>query len=493
MMRWTIARRIAVGYAVMLVLLVVVAVVAILGLRRLIGEYDGAIGGPLTERAAALDAHSQYRRAVHDHIALLVSPDEAGFVERDSTMRLAREAISDLENLVNTPDARSRWAEVRRLYDQWSIIATRTSEALIRGDRAEALRLYRDEGVQIRERIRENFRVGTDEAVTRADSAIQAARDNAARREQFMLIAAGLAAVLGIITAMLLNRAVTNPLRETSSVLAASSAEIVAATSQQASGAAETASAVTETGATIEEITQTSEQAAERARLLADKAQRLVEVGRLGRSGIETSIRGIEGVREQVGSIASSILALADQAQAIGDIIATVNDFAEQTNLLALNAAVEAARAGDQGRGFAVVANEIKALAEQSKKATLDVRRILGEIQRATSSAVMTTEQGTKAVAEVTRQVSEGGETIRELADAVAETARTSAQIVASAGQQATGISQIRQAIENIQEAMQQNLASTRQTELAAQSLSDLSAELRRLVSGREDDRGLRA
>src|SRR5207253_4904915 len=102
---------------------------------------------------------------------------------------------------------------------------------------------------------------------------------------------------------------------------------------------------------------------------------------------VEETVEAMKKVKQQVEATAETILALAENAQAIGEVIATVNDIAEQTNLLALNAAIEASRAGEHGKGFAVVATEVKALANQSKKATMQVRQILGEIQKATNSA----------------------------------------------------------------------------------------------------------
>ena len=99
-------------------------------------------------------------------------------------------------------------------------------------------------------------------------------------------------------------------------------------------------------------------------------------------------------IREQMESIADSVVRLSEQGQAISEIIATVNDIAEESNLLAVNAAIEATRAGEFGKGFAVVAQEVKSLAEQSRQATAQVRTILMEVQKATSAAVMATEQG---------------------------------------------------------------------------------------------------
>src|SRR5207253_2569117 len=181
------------------------------------------------------------------------------------------------------------------------------------------------------------------------------------------------------------------------------------------------------------------------------------EVGRAGRQVVEDSIAALGTGTEQVEATAENILALAEQAQAIGEIIATVNDIAEQTNLLALNAAIEASRAGEHGKGFAVVAGEVKSLADQSKKATSQVRQILGEIQKATNTAVMSTEEVTRGVVAATRVGSQTGETINTLADTLEEAAKAALQIVASAGQQATGINQVNQAMKNIEQVARQN------------------------------------
>jgi methyl-accepting chemotaxis protein len=265
--------------------------------------------------------------------------------------------------------------------------------------------------------------------------------------------------------------------------LAGASAEILSSTSQQVASAQEQGSAVSETVSTVEEIAQTSEEAAGRARAVSESARHSEELGKSGRRSVEEAVGAMVTVREQVESIAARILALAEQAQSIGDIINTVNDISEQTHMLALNASIEASRAGEHGRGFAVVASEVKALADQSKKATAQVRQILGQIQKATHSAVMTTEEGTKSVTAAARVVSHAGTTIQSLGDLLVQASLTAAQIAASANQQATGIGQIRQAMRDVNQSAQQALASTRQTERAMQELNAMGHKLKSLLS----------
>jgi methyl-accepting chemotaxis protein len=268
-------------------------------------------------------------------------------------------------------------------------------------------------------------------------------------------------------------------MRETVENLASASVEILAATTQQAASAQESAAAVAETVAAMEEIGQTAGQAAQRAKAVSDSNVKAEETGKSGRKAVEDTIAVMRAVREQSESIAQSILALAEQAQAIGEIAVAVNDIADQVNLLALNATIEASRAGEAGKGFAVVATEVRVLADQAKKATVQVRQILDAAQKNTNAAVIATEEGNKRVGDAVRIAGVAGETIRGLSELIAESSEAAMQIAAGAGQQATGMVQVTLALKNIDVAAKQNIAATRQTETAIQNLSAFGGRMK--------------
>ena len=284
---------------------------------------------------------------------------------------------------------------------------------------------------------------------------------------------------------------VLGAVRETATRLATGTNQIVASTNQQATGAQEQAGAVTETVAVVEELAQISAQAAQRAAAAAETARRSDQIGQDGRRAVERAVGSMAAAKEQADSVAESIVRLAEQTQAVGDIIGLVNDISDQTNLLALNAAIEASRAGEHGRGFSVVAAEVKSLAEQAKKATVEVRRILGEIQKMATQSVLSTEQYSKAVGGASAEASTAGETIRALAQAIAELAETSSHLAATASQQAQGLGQINQAMRDVKQTTDQTLSAIRQTEQAVQDLSTLAVKLTHLLA--EPERAGRA
>jgi len=272
-------------------------------------------------------------------------------------------------------------------------------------------------------------------------------------------------------------------IREVVNVLASSAGEIMTTVSELASSSAQTATSVSETNATVQEVRQTTDLASQKSRQVYESSHKAVTVARAGRESVDSAIDGMRGIDERMGFIAERIVNLSEQSQAIGEIIATVNDLAEQSNLLAVNAAIEAAKAGEHGKGFGVVAQEVKNLATQSKQATAQVRGILGLIQKATTAAVLATEQGSKAVGAGVKQSGEAGESIRQLAVSIEEAANATLQIVTSTQEQAIGMDQIAIAIQSINQASGQNVEGSRQIETAAKNLYELNQKLKQLVS----------
>lgn len=271
-------------------------------------------------------------------------------------------------------------------------------------------------------------------------------------------------------------------LRSSINRISSASAEVMASSTEQAAGAREQAAAVTEVMTTVEEVQQAADQALQRAKEAGDIAHKSVATSEHGRQVIGDSVSAQQRIKELVETTAENILALAEQAQSVGEIISLVNDIADQTNLLALNAAIEASRAGEHGRGFSVVAAEVKALADQSKKATGQVRQILGEIQKATNNAVLSIEEVTKSVASSIKLGAQAVESIASLATILEAAAQAPVQVIASASQQTTGMNQIHQAMKNIDLASRQAAAALQQTEKAMQDLNDLTAQLSGLM-----------
>ena len=266
--------------------------------------------------------------------------------------------------------------------------------------------------------------------------------------------------------------------RKAVETIVSTASEIQSAAIQQNATILEQDTAVTETVATVEEVRATVQQTADRAQAVANTSQQSVVVSRSGQQAVTDNANGMQIIRQRVESIAETILLLSQHTQQIGEIINTVNALADQSKLLALNASIEAARAGEEGRGFAVVAMEVRQLAEQSRSATARVRDILSEIQQATNTAVMVTEEGSKGAEQGIELVERTGDAIRTLAATIEEAAQAASQIAASTYQQTNGMDQLATAILQIKKASEQTASGTRQTESSIHSLIEMAEQL---------------
>lgn len=275
----------------------------------------------------------------------------------------------------------------------------------------------------------------------------------------------------------------TKLVREKSANLTAAATEILAAATQQKASTIEQETTVTQTMATVQEVQVTVSETAQRAQIVAETSQQSLAVSQEGKKSVTDTIDGMGLIQERVEAIAENILALSEQTQQIGEIIDTVQGIAEQSKLLALNASIEAARAGEEGRGFAVVAMEVRQLAEQSHAATARVAGILTDIQQATNTAVMVTEEGNKGTQQGMTLVSRAGEAIDTLATTIEDAAQSATQIAASTHQQTNGMGQLTAAMTSIRQASVQMASSTQQAEHSAQNLNEIAEQLEQLVA----------
>ena len=163
---------------------------------------------------------------------------------------------------------------------------------------------------------------------------------------------------------------------------------------------------------------------------------------------------------------------LSKAASRIGDVVELINTIAGQTNLLALNATIEAARAGEAGRGFAVVASEVKALAEQTAKATGEIGQQIAGIQNATQKSV-------GAIKEISGTIERLSEISSTIAAAVEEQGAATQEISRNVQQAAMGTQQVSSNIADVQRGTSETGSASSQVLSAAQSLSGDSNRLK--------------
>jgi methyl-accepting chemotaxis protein len=163
---------------------------------------------------------------------------------------------------------------------------------------------------------------------------------------------------------------------------------------------------------------------------------------------------------------------LSKAASRIGDVVELINTIAGQTNLLALNATIEAARAGEAGRGFAVVASEVKALAEQTAKATGEIGQQISGIQAATQESV-------DAIREISGTIERLSEISSTIAAAVEEQGAATQEISRNVQQAAQGTQQVSSNIADVQRGATETGSASSQVLSAAQSLSGDSNRLK--------------
>ena len=239
---------------------------------------------------------------------------------------------------------------------------------------------------------------------------------------------------------------------------------------------------ITQVSAAMQEMVSTSEEIASNTSETDESARKASSLADSGQETVGSAIRAVTNLANQVEKGSKRIQQLENESAEIGNVLAVIQSIAEQTNLLALNAAIEAARAGDAGRGFAVVADEVRGLAKRVQESTVDIERIVSQLQSGAAGAVVDMSKAKQMAEEASEEASKSGEALTDILAAVNSIVEMTTQIASATEQQRATAAEMTQNVEISSGAIEELAGDISQVNHSSRSLANMADELNTLV-----------
>ena len=254
--------------------------------------------------------------------------------------------------------------------------------------------------------------------------------------------------------------------------------EVASAISQMAKGAQDQAQRTDESSKFVEKVMGSSNEMEKKANVINRAAEKGQKSSETGLRIMKTLVSNMSGIKESAEQTSKSIHILTNRTEEIGRTLNVITDIASQTNLLALNAAIEAARAGDAGRGFAVVAEEIRKLAEDSRKSAVEIEKIISDVQKDTQAAGKAIDIMQSSVKDGNVATNEAESIFQEIVKSSEETFSYSKEIQDATSSQKSSIDLVVRNIEQIVVVAEETAAGTQQVASSSQQLNNAMSEI---------------
>lgn len=278
-------------------------------------------------------------------------------------------------------------------------------------------------------------------------------------------------------------RSLIGRIQQSSIALMSTATEIAATARQQGAAVSDYGASTSEAAAAVKEISATSLELLKTMNEVNDVANQTAAMAGEGQGSLVEMGRSMRQLAESTTSISSKLSVISERAAHINLAVTTIAKVADQTNLLSINAAIEAEKAGEYGLGFLVVAREIRRLADQTAVATLDIERMVKEMQYSVSAGVMEMDKFSDQVRRGVDEVGSIGEQLGSIIAAVQGLTGRFDQVNEGMRVQSQGAEQIREAVIRLSEGAHQTSISLREFNKATDHLREAVGGLKEEVS----------
>jgi methyl-accepting chemotaxis protein WspA len=278
-------------------------------------------------------------------------------------------------------------------------------------------------------------------------------------------------------------RSLIGRIQKSSVTLMSTATEIAATSRQQEQTVYDYGSSTNEAAAAVNEISATSQELLRTMNEVNQVARQTAQMASTGQESLVGMDRTMRQLAESTGSISSKLSVISERAANINLVVTTITKVADQTNLLSINAAIEAEKAGEYGLGFLVVAREIRRLADQTAVATLDIERMVKEMQYSVSAGVMEMDKFSEQVRQVVSEVQHIGGQLGQIISGVQGLDQRFDQVTEGMRVQSQGAEQIREAMLRLSEGANQTSVSLREFNKATDHLREAVGGLKEEVS----------